>query len=250
MAEQHDTPRRGLGVSGAQVAGSALAAMTAAVFASWAGTAGTLIGAALASVFATVGSAVYAASLRRSREAVRRTATRARAGVQARTITQGPVHYDQPDAAREKHQAENEEVENGSGLQIPWGRVAATAAAVLLVVVATVTVFEAVTGKPISSLLGRNDDRGTTVGHVLGNDPAPKPAPTRTPNETPRSSRPSPSETPSQAPTSSPTTPAQSPSPSEAPTPSGLPTPSANPGDGATPGNQGAPPPTSSASAH
>ncbi|MGH3708364.1 MAG: hypothetical protein ACRDRQ_09735 [Pseudonocardiaceae bacterium] len=53
------------------VAAAALAAVTTAVIGSTLGTAGTLIGAAGASVITTVGTAVYRSSLERSRDTVR-----------------------------------------------------------------------------------------------------------------------------------------------------------------------------------
>ena len=72
MTNENPRTDRKLELSPAQVAGSALAAVSGAFFASWAGTAGTLIGAALGSVIATVGAATYTWSLRRTRDAVRR----------------------------------------------------------------------------------------------------------------------------------------------------------------------------------
>ena len=57
------TPRTFFGLSVAQVLGSALAAATSALAASFLGVAGTIIGALVGSLVATVGSAVYAHSL-------------------------------------------------------------------------------------------------------------------------------------------------------------------------------------------
>ena len=59
-------PPRRLPLSPAQVAASALAAVSSAVVASFLGVAGTVIGAALASVVSTVSAALYSASLRRT----------------------------------------------------------------------------------------------------------------------------------------------------------------------------------------
>ena len=111
-------PERRLELSPAQVAGSALAAMSGAVFISWAGTAGTLIGAAAGSVIATVGSATYTWSLRRSRDAARRTAERMRqtalvANGRPRSVAAGPLREDQPETET-------------STVEEPPGRVAGT----------------------------------------------------------------------------------------------------------------------------
>src|SRR5215218_6976069 len=62
-----------------QVLASVLAAVSASVAASEFGVAGTVIGAALGSAITVVGSAVYARSLQRSRDAVRLTVAAAAA---------------------------------------------------------------------------------------------------------------------------------------------------------------------------
>jgi hypothetical protein len=66
-----DAPRRDghgrIGVSGSQVAASVLASTSAAVVASVFGVAGTVIGAAVVSVVATVGTAAYGLGIRRTR---------------------------------------------------------------------------------------------------------------------------------------------------------------------------------------
>lgn len=61
------------GLKPAQVCASALAAVTAAILGSTLGVAGTIAGAGIASVVTTIGSEVYLRSLRKTREAARRT---------------------------------------------------------------------------------------------------------------------------------------------------------------------------------
>src|SRR4051812_50137347 len=68
--ESTDKPK-GTGLSPVQVAASALAAVSSAVLLSFFGVAGTLIGAALASVISTVGATGYSASLRKTSERLR-----------------------------------------------------------------------------------------------------------------------------------------------------------------------------------
>ncbi len=80
MKQDNHTNDRALGLSTAQVTGSALAAMSGAFFASWLGTTGTLVGAAVGSVVATVGAAIYTHSLRRTGNVVKRTAVQVRHG--------------------------------------------------------------------------------------------------------------------------------------------------------------------------
>lgn len=62
----HPGPDR-MGVSGSQVAASVLASTSAAVVASFFGVAGTVIGAAVVSVVATVGTAAYGLGIRRTK---------------------------------------------------------------------------------------------------------------------------------------------------------------------------------------
>jgi len=65
-----DQPKK-TSLSAAQVAASALAAVSSAVVASFFGVAGTLIGAALASVITTVSASLYATSLKKTNERLR-----------------------------------------------------------------------------------------------------------------------------------------------------------------------------------
>src|SRR3954471_1707265 len=69
--ESADPPKR-LQLSPVQVAASALAAVSAAVVASFFGVAGTMIGTGLASVISTGSAALYTASLRSTTERPRR----------------------------------------------------------------------------------------------------------------------------------------------------------------------------------
>lgn len=141
-------PAPPLGLSGPQVAGSALAAVSAAVAASWLGVAGTVVGAALGSVFGTVGTALYSHSLATGRDAVRRTVRTSRDG---RAVTVG---------ARPRLTA--------TLAELPWRRLVLGSAAVLVVALAALTVAEQLTGRPVSGYTGGDRTSGTTVGRVLG----------------------------------------------------------------------------------
>lgn len=251
MAEKPTESKPALGISGAQVAGSALASVTAAVFASWAGTAGTLIGAALGSVFATAGAAIYTQSLRRSRAAMSQAALKARQTVTARGVAQGPARFTdegeratptraiQTRSLRAHSETSSDPAEPGSDDQHrpAWGRVAGAALAVLVLALGSVTIVEAASGKPLSALFGKDAGHGTTLGHVVGSDsghprkqvqnPSPgRTTSTHTPNSSPgglpSSVKPSerPTEEPSQAPSSNPSSaPSQEPSLGSLPTP-------------------------------
>src|ERR687890_73777 len=72
--EDKDTDKdqaKGLQLSATQVAAGALASVSSAVVASFFGLAGTLIGAALASVISTVSAALYSSSLHKTNEKLR-----------------------------------------------------------------------------------------------------------------------------------------------------------------------------------
>lgn len=198
MAQEKDD--RTLGLSPAQVAGSALAAVSGALLASFAGTTGTIIGTAVGSIVATVGGAIYTWSLKRSSVAVRRTAAQVRqtallTGALPRTVAQGPlrsraeqVTQSEPENAPGDEPADSTPPAEEEKLRrsVPWGKTLLASAAVTVVALGGITTFEAITGQPISSLLGRDDAQGTSVGNVVrsndrsAEDPAPKdkPAPT------------------------------------------------------------------------
>jgi hypothetical protein len=170
--------RERIGLSTAQVAGSALAAVSAAFLASFAGTTGTVIGAAIGSVVATVGAATYTWSLRRTSAVVRRTAAQVRQttlinGPLPRTVVQGPLRSeDEREGPEEPPSAAMEEAaDDESRRRLPWVKVLVASLAVTLAVLGGITVVEAITGKPIASWLGGSSQTsGTTVGDLVRSD--------------------------------------------------------------------------------
>ena len=238
---EQEKPERSTGLTPAQVAGSALAAVSAALLASFAGTTGTIIGAAVGSVVATVGAATYTWSLRRTSEVVRRTAAQVRqtallTGPLPRSVAQGPLRSgeDRQKSGEVPSDGTDEGPEDGatapadesgrSGL--PWVKVLIASVAVTVVALGGITAVEAITGKPVSSWFGNNSDKGTSVGHLVGSD-SKSAKPAKKQNRTPR-----PSETPSPAapktpvkptPTNLPSTPPQQQPQPSAPAPSTLP---------------------------
>jgi hypothetical protein len=247
--DRDDRGRRDLGLSPAQVLGSALAAVSGAFSASWLGTTGTLIGAAVGSVIATVGAAIYTHSLRRTGQAVKRTAVQVRHGA----LLTGPILRPDPGTAQDAPVRDPNAPGSGASVTepatgahtpderrtpaaglFPWVKVALASLAVLVAALGGITAVEAVTGRPIASLLGQDDGTGTTVGHVVGTDtshhgtrqptkdrptqptqPTPSQEPSQTPSQQPQEPAPSTPSTPS--PTDTPVPPAQS----QAPAPDG-----------------------------
>ena len=175
-----------LGLSLPQVMGSALAATTAAVCSSWLGVAGTLIGAAIGSVVATVGGALYTHSLRQGREVVLRHVPYAGHG--PADGVRPPSSYDDRDSTTNDTAsgvmvAEVLPEDSGSAWGgLPWARIAVGSLVALLLGLGALTAVEKLTGQPISTVTGGSDRDGTTVGTVLGgsgkrsttkNDPTP-----------------------------------------------------------------------------
>ena len=229
MTQDNDKQDRRLWLSTAQVTGSALAAMSGALVASLAGTTGTVIGAAVGSVIATVGATMYTESLRRTGTAAKKTAAVVRqrgalitGSLPRRAADEQPKHREDPGASdqaeptREGGEHADDDSRKGRW-DLPWGKVAIASLAVMVAGLGGITAVEAMTGEPVSSMLGADDGQGTTVGHVVGEDsPKKVPAPK---DETPASVESVPSSEPSEeAPEPEPsTTPDPTSDPTEAP---------------------------------
>jgi len=208
---------RTLGLSTAQVTGSALAAMSGAFFASWLGTTGTLVGAAFGSVIATVGAAIYTHSIRRTGEAVKRTAVVVRQVPLVTAAIPRPAHArasdgpvrdpNAPSLAEESDVAPGDTDDAGDSgrptgrrLDLPWLKVALASTAVLVAALGGISAVEAITGKPIASFLGQDDGTGTTVGRVVGSDPSTSKREQQPSEDSPATPDRTPSEEPSQEP--------------------------------------------------
>jgi hypothetical protein len=236
-----------LDLSLTQVAGGALAAMTAAALGSTLGVAGTIAGAAFASVIAGVAGSLYTASLRTGRDKVR-TVFRGESPDAAST-TPRPADADKTLAGASVEETlvapvwdplpfEKPAEPKKSDNRFPWKRAVAISFAVFVLAALLITGYERVRGEPLSG------GSGTTVSQVRDDnssagDEDTKPTPSATPSSS-SSASPTPSETP--APSASETS---SPSSSETPTPSAgestaqtTPEPSAAADDGSAAGNQ------------
>ena len=260
-------------ISWVQVFGSALAAVTSAVLLSTVGVAGTIIGAAIGSVFATAGSAIYAHSLRMTRAGVAAAqaaaaerVNRARSGASGvwadsrradgshtTTLRFPRVRAELEDAERELDEAPEQARpswrEAAAGL--PWKRIAALAGGVFLVAMLVIVSFELATGRPVSQYTGGSSDHGPRtsipgLGGGRGASTAPTPTPTGTPTTGASTGAPtagaSSTTTPTTGPTAGPsTTPSTTPTtaaPTAAPTsgaPRGTPTATSTPTPGQTP---------------
>ena len=184
-----------------EVGAGAAAAVVTAGATSFLGTAGTLSGAALASVVATVSTSVLRTSAERTTESLQRTAARLReettrpepggstradpGAVDPGPAVGGPAGADGPTGAG----ADLPTGAAGPGPRRPrWAVLTAGAVAAFAVALVAITGIESALGKPLAALLGSENGGGTTVGRTVGGDPAPagdeRDAPTAPPSGT------------------------------------------------------------------
>jgi hypothetical protein len=189
------------GINWIQVVAGALAAVSSAVLLSTLGVAGTVIGAALGSVIASVASAWYSRGIDASRQQVaaqaaalkRVAAARSRLDDAASAMDRGqPVtdtgllradrELEEAEEALEQASqlAEGETVGSGddvvepvthdplygaeAGRKLPWKRIGLIAAGLFIAAMVTITIFELTTGRAVSTFTGGSDKgTGSTV---------------------------------------------------------------------------------------
>jgi hypothetical protein len=141
-----------LEVSGTQVAAGALASVSAAVVASYFGTAGTMIGTAVASVVTTVGGAFYSVGLRRTGAKLRQTGA---------VLPIPPIRPALPRTRMDRWRAWLR--------QRRWG-VAAGVGLVFVLALAVVSLIELVGQRPLSGMTGSDSSGTTSIGRVVSGD--------------------------------------------------------------------------------
>ncbi|MRJ77084.1 hypothetical protein GEV29_11075 [Aeromicrobium sp. SMF47] len=163
--------RRGLfgEISWLQVAGSVLAAVTSAWLASRLGVAGTMIGVALGSFIATVGSAFYARTLDKGKTLLAQTASGA---LVERTVQDGEIAEALDEIAEAEHSpVRSAEVVDNDGPVLRWKAVIITTVVVALLALAAITTYELVSDKTLGG------SSGTTIGDTFGGSKSDKDAP-------------------------------------------------------------------------
>lgn len=219
--------RRGLlgDISWLQVAGSVLAAVTSAWLASRLGVAGTMIGVALGSFVATVGSAIYARTLDKGKTLLAQTASGA---LVERTVQDGEI----AEALEEIAEAEHSPVRSAEVVEeetpvLRWKTIIITTVVVALLALAAITTYEVVSDKTLDG------SGGTTIGDTFGGGSSDKrdkdqdspqkddPDPASTPEEgddpapAPTASTPAPTRTATPEPVRPTTTPREEPAPTQ-----------------------------------
>jgi len=160
------------GINFPKVIAGTLAAVSAAVVGSFLGVAGTVVGAAVASLVGSVGTEIYERSLHRGAEKLQTLAP---------TFIKAPAAVGTPHvaAATEDDLPSHTVPEEARKRQIRWGRVAMIAGALFVLAMGSLTIFELVTGKSVASTVGNSSGGGTTIGSILdGSKSTSTPAPT------------------------------------------------------------------------
>lgn len=182
MMREHEQTKIQLSVI--QVIAGALASVSAALVASTFGLKGTLLGAAITSIVASIGGALYTHSLHRARARIQTRFNPHTGRIERIVILQQQVRR-----------------------PIRWGMVASVAGLVFVLAMGAITVVEVTARKPVAAIVGGTSPQhgGTTVGALLQDAPgaapitlpaiptSPTPASTvtATPNGTPTISAPS-----------------------------------------------------------
>ena len=206
-------------ISWPQLAGGALAAVTAAAIGSRLGVAGTLIGAAVASIIGGVGGTLYSAGIDRTHrkvaDAINRGYDRVRSSAEydrdaVQTLASDdaspvlPGLDSGPGAdAGEQTRIDLEPVVNGGGRRKLWKVMGLSIAAMFVVALVAITIVELGLGRTLDG------GDGTTISQVVRERRStPTPTPTATPTPTPSATTTAPTSTPTPSVTDLPTTPA------------------------------------------
>lgn len=199
----HTPDRIWSGIDIPKTLAGALAAVCAAVAGSYLGVAGTLAGAAVASIIGTVGTEVYARSIHRGAKKLQTIAP---------TFVKAPAAVGTPPVeAASEEESPSHTVPAGSRRQIRWSRIALIAGAVFVLAMGAVTAAELFAGRSVASMVGHNTSGTTTVSSVTddGGSDRRDDQPATTPSDAP-------TDTESTAPEDAPTTgPAETPATTE-----------------------------------
>ncbi|WP_344936109.1 hypothetical protein [Sphaerisporangium flaviroseum] len=195
--------KEGLDLSAPQIAGSALAAATAAVAASFLGVTGTVIGAAAASAATTVGNAVYTHYLKRTRDRLKEahgliTGQREREALEEETAAAHPgeeglataVHAtirdhgpaDLPPTVTDATPLHPETAETPplrrEGAPRPlWVTLIVATVATFALSMGGILAFELLSGKPLAATVHGQEGSGTSLGGKVDEPAPPTPVP-------------------------------------------------------------------------
>jgi hypothetical protein len=203
-AGKKQSKAKSLDLSATQIVGGALAAMTAAALGSRLSAAGTIAGAALASIIVAVAGSLYTASLRRTRDKVKTVFWTGQPNeVEEPTVMEILEDREGHVAGQRSHLVAPEPADTSPDRrQLNWKRVFVAALAAFGIAAVSLTVFELATGNAISG------GEGTTIQQVRDGN-------TR---QEPDSKKESPSDKPTKDPSAAASEEAPTPEPSGPPT--------------------------------
>lgn len=196
-------PRREISVR--QILAGALAAASAAVASSWLGLAGTVLGAVVVSVVASVGTALYNHSLERSSQVIRETLLILPARperlrpidttVDAQSVTE-TLAFDASHAPSGAAPNERIAVRRAALGDISWRAVATGCVVTLALALGLLTGEEKLLGSSVASIVGSDGGGGTTVTRIIehsrpASDPPAEVAPADAPTSDPTNAEPS-----------------------------------------------------------
>ena len=229
------------GIKIPKILAGALAAVSVAVLGSFLGVAGTLVGAALASVVGSVGTEIYERSLRRGAAKLQQTlaptfikapAAVGTPEVAAATEDDSPSHTVPEEERSESATAQSATAQSASKKKLRWGRVAVLAGAIFALALGGIWVAEQALGEPLTNAVTGTEGSGTSLNPGGSTTtPAPSSSPSATPSAS-ESASPAAGETPSVAPTTTPSTVVPSTTPTDVAPTTGVPLQSADPGTG------------------
>jgi hypothetical protein len=155
---EHAPDRIWSGIDIPKTIAGVLAAVSAAVVGSFLGVAGTLAGAAIASVVGSVGTELYHRWIDRGSKKIVATFVTAPAAVGTPAVA----------AAADETPSEPEpSSEHAPARRLRWGRMAAVAAGVFVLAIGTLTVFELISGKTAADATGHHTSSSTTLCSVF-----------------------------------------------------------------------------------
>jgi len=169
------------GIDMTKTIGAALAAVCAAVVGSYLGVAGTLVGAAVASLIGSIGTEIWARSIKRGGAKLQQTV--------APAFIKTPAAIGTPEvAAATEDEAPSHTVPEAPRKEIQWKRVWLVAGAVFVIAMGSLTVFELISGESVASAVGNKTGATTTWTGLLNpgrnSDRNTTPAVTTTPTPT------------------------------------------------------------------
>ncbi|MFE5583485.1 hypothetical protein [Kitasatospora sp. NPDC056531] len=181
--------RKRIDLSVAQVVASALAAVVGALLASELGVYGTIMGAAVVSIGATTGGAVFQHVFRRTGEQLREAVDRG-PNQAANTLRQVPVGSEHPAEPAERQAGPSAITSEWNEPQVvrarrrwTWKTYAVVSGLVFVLAMTPIVAFELATGQPVSATVKGESGNGTSFGGgVAPKSSTPQDAPAERPS--------------------------------------------------------------------